>query len=181
MRNIFFLAALLSGSSVAAAGCPPAKDYSEDIAAVIGELQQAPDAATAQELSGQLWGMWLDAPDEVAQSMLDDGMRRQQSFDFLGARLAMDDLVAYCPDYAEGYNQRAFASFLAGDFEAALSDIEITLGFMPVHLGALTGKALTLLEMGRYDEAQTVLRFAVSLNPWLAERALLAPPQGTDI
>jgi hypothetical protein len=51
----------------------------------------------------------------------------------------------------------------------------------PVHLGALTGKALTLIAMDRRDEAQGVLRTALAINPWLSERALLDEPDGTDI
>jgi hypothetical protein len=50
-----------------------------------------------------------------------------------------------------------------------------------VHLGALTGKALTLIAMDRRDEAQDVLRAALAINPWLSERALLDEPDGTDI
>ena len=36
---------------------------------------------------------------------------------------ALDRLVEYCPNYAEGYNQRAFVSFLRQDFEAALVEL----------------------------------------------------------
>lgn len=165
----------------AAQSCPPAADYSADYAQIEAELKQAGDPATAQMLNGQLWDLWLDAPDAIAQEMLDDGMSRRASFDFLGARRVLSRLVEYCPDYAEGYNQRAFASFLARDFEAALADLDATLAILPNHIGALSGKGLTLLEMGRQAEAQAALRAAVDLNPWLNERALLTEPAGTDL
>ena len=85
------------------------------------------------------------------------------------------------PDFAEGWNQRAFAAFLAEDYAAALADLDVALGIMPDHVAALSGKALTLIGMGRNDEAQEVLRAAVKLNPWLGERALLVEPPGKDI
>ncbi|WP_375281598.1 tetratricopeptide repeat protein [Pseudooctadecabacter sp.] len=48
-------------------------------------------------------------------------------------------------------------------------------------MGALTGKALTLIELDRNEEAQEVLRAALRINPWLAERALLDGPLDRDI
>ena len=113
--------------------------------------------------------------------MLDEGMAQRESFDFLGARTTLDGLVAYCPNYAEGYNQRAFASFLQRDYDAALLDLNKALEIMPNHIAALSGKGLTLMGMGRNDEGQEALRGALSLNPWLSERALIREPAGTDI
>ena len=55
------------------------------------------------------------------------------------------------------------------------------LEFRPRHLGALSGKALTLMGLGRHDEAQLLLREAVKINPWLAERRLLTEPAGQDL
>jgi Flp pilus assembly protein TadD len=90
-------------------------------------------------------------------------------------------LVEYCPDYAEGYNQRAFASFLRRDYNAALVDLNKALEIMPNHIAALSGKGMTLMGMGRNEEGQEALRGALALNPWLAERALITEPAGTDI
>ena len=108
-------------------------------------------------------------------------MAKRESFDFLGARDALDALVEYCPQYAEGYNQRAFASFLRRDYAAALVDLDKTLEIMPNHIAAMSGRGLTLLGMGRTEEGQEALRNALRLNPWLAERSLIDDPIGTDI
>ena len=105
--------------------------------------------------------------DATAQALLDEGMRQRAGFDLLGARDTFDQLVDYCPDYAEGYNQRAFANFLDANYEGALFDLDIALGLNANHTGALTGKALSLLRLGRDAEAQVVLREAVAINPWL--------------
>ena len=140
----------------------------------------------ARALSNQMWELWTDAPDEVAQTLLDRGMRARSSYDFLGALDALDRLVSYCPDYAEGYNQRAFVNFLRQDFAAALADLDRTLERSPRHVGALSGKALSLLGLGRHEEARAALTAALALNPWLSERALAAPggplaPIGQDL
>ncbi|MEO1638900.1 MAG: hypothetical protein AAFU41_06585 [Pseudomonadota bacterium] len=183
MRNVFafvLIASMISGPAIAQA-CPPAPDHAAEIAAIEDALQLSKNEMDARVLNNQLWELWLDAPDPIAQEMLDDGMARRAVYDFLGAREILSDLITYCPDYAEGYNQRAFASYLAQDFEAALADLDATLAILPNHIGALSGKALTLMGLGRQDEAQDVLRAALALNPWLQERHLLTEPAGTDL
>jgi len=161
--------------------CPPAADHSARLAEIIAQLGTSQGPGEAQVLTQELWSLWTDAPDEVAQAMLDDGMARRSIYDFLGAREILGRLIDYCPDYAEGYNQRAFASYLARDFEAALVDLDRALNLVPNHVAALSGKALTLMGLGRNEEAQAVLRAAVEMNPWLQERALLEEPTGTDL
>jgi len=93
--------------------------------------------------------------------------------DLRNAVAAFDALIAYCPDYAEGYNQRAFARYLRQDFAPALEDLDAALARSPRHIGALSGKALTLMGLGRDREALATLRAALALNPWLSERALV--------
>jgi len=161
--------------------CPAVTDHSLRIAEIVIALGEARGEGEAQVLSNELWELWTDAPDEIAQAMLDEGMSRRSSYDFLGARNVLDRLVKYCPDYAEGYNQRAFVNFLTGDFDTALVDLDRTLELVPNHIAALSGKALTLIGLGRNAEAQDVLRSAVEMNPWLQERALLDAPMGTDL
>lgn len=172
---------LLTGPVWAQDTCPPVPDHSVERAQIMAVLAHARDVTEAQFMANRLWQIWTDAPDAKAQALLDEGMQRRLGYDFAGSRAVLDDLIAYCPDYAEGWNQRAFAAFLAQDYAAALADLDVALGIMPDHVAALSGKALTLIGMGRNDEAQVVLRDAVRLNPWLGERALLVEPPGTEL
>ncbi len=183
MRSLVLMSFLALSSPALAEEpvCPPGPDHSATIATLLDALKEAPDQSEARALTNELWLLWTDAPDSRAQALLDEGMAKRESYDFLGARETFDLLVEYCPDYAEGYNQRAFASFLRQDYPAALWDLEKTLDLSPDHMAALSGLALTLMGLGRNDEAQEVLRRAVDMNPWLNERHLLVEPEGTDI
>ncbi len=156
-------------------------DHSARLAAIFAELSQSQGEGEARVLTQELWSIWTDAPDARAQAMLDEAMQRRPNYDFLGARKVLDRLIDDCPAYAEGYNQRAFASYLGQDFDAALVDLDHALEIMPNHIAALSGKSLTLMGLGRHDEAQDVLREAVRMNPWLQERVLLVEPIGRDI
>ncbi|SMX37235.1 tetratricopeptide repeat protein [Octadecabacter ascidiaceicola] len=169
----------LAGPAVA--DCAVGRDYSDELAVIVDQMQFAPDQGRAQDLASEMWEIWLDAPDALAQGMLDEGLAHQRYGDYAASRAVLTELIEYCPDYAEGYNQRAYAAFLAFDFEAALTDLDVAIALQPLHLGALTGKARTLIEVGRDAEAQEVLRTALAINPWLAERALLTEELETDL
>lgn len=163
------------------ADCPPPPDIAAQEAMLLNQARSAKNELAAQPVRQALWKLWATAPDEAAQALLDKGMSARASYDFLGAIEALDKLVEYCPDYAEGYNQRAFVNFLREDYDAALPDLDLALARSPNHVAAMSGKALTLMGMGRGDEAQKVLRQAVKLNPWIPERGLLTQPLGEEL
>ena len=181
MRTLFLILALAAPLPALADGCPEAPDHAAALDALLAEVQAAPGEMQARPISNRMWDLWLEAPDEPSQAMLDAGMRFRSGFDYLNALERFGALVDYCPFYAEGYNQRAFIHFLREDFAAALPDLDRALEINPQHVGALSGKALTLFALGREEDGQRVLREAVALNPWLAERALLKPLPSKDL
>lgn len=163
------------------AECPAAPDHRDALASLIAKAQNVQSEAAARQLNSEMWLLWRDAPDARAQELLDRGIERREAYDFEAAAAALDELVAYCPEYAEGYNQRAFVQFLRADYANALEDLELALGLTPTHIGALSGKAMTLMGLGRMAAAQATLREALALNPWLPERSMLIKPAGEDI
>ena len=173
------LAAILSSALALAApawaGCPPAPDHSAALADLVDQVQAAESEAEARTIGNRMWEYWADAPDAHAQALLDRGMTRRAGYDFFGALQEFDALIAYCPDYAEGYNQRAFVHYLRQDFAAALADLDRALARAPDHIAALSGRALSLYALGRIAAAREGLARALELNPWLPERALAAP------
>lgn len=170
----------LAAAPVRAGDCPAPPDRTDELTQLIEAVQQAPDAQSARLISNEMWEIWADAPDTHAQELLDEGMTRRAAFDLNGAVAAFDALIDYCPDYAEGYNQRAFVNFIRQDYAAALPDLERTVELSPRHLGALSGQALTLAALGRNGEAALALRAALRLNPWLSERNLLPALEATE-
>ncbi|MEM9426676.1 MAG: hypothetical protein AAGA06_08225 [Pseudomonadota bacterium] len=181
MKPVILALPLAFLTSIAAADCPPPPDIAAEQSALFAALQDARNEMGARESTRALWALWTKAPDATAQEMLDQGMAARGAYDFLRATQQFDRLVEYCPDYAEGYNQRAFVNFLREDFEAALIDLDLALARSPQHVGALSGKALTLMGLGQADAAQEVLRDALALNPWIPERGLLREEPGEDI
>lgn len=184
MKHLALALCLGPIASLALAECPAPRDQSARLDGLIAAIKLAPNPRAAQLISNEMWDVWDDAPDDAAQKMLDDGLARRASRDFDGALRAFELLIDYCPDYAEGYNQRAFIRFIRQDYEPALRDLERAIALSPKHIAAISGKALTLIGLKRDAEAQVVLREALALNPWLKERRFLteeAPAPKTDL
>ena len=183
--RILLVLALVSGPAWAEV-CPDPQDYSTELDALIAGAQDAPSAADANDVTSVMWKVWLRAPNVQAQEVLDRGLARRDGFDFVGAYSDFDKLVEYCPKYAEGFNQRAYVQFLRGEYAGALLDLDAALALLPNHVAAQSGRALTLMQMGRLKEARTQMLEALKNNPWLSERALIAKgaplgPKGEDI
>ena len=175
------MAALLVMAGPALAECPPVPDRSMDLDALFEEAREAPDEATGRAVSARMWEIWTDAPDAAAGELLNRGVGALRVQDFREALVTFDRLVEYCPDWAEGYNQRAFVHFLTHRFDQARVDLEKVVEINPQHVGALSGLALTLTALGDEAGAQDWLKRALALNPWIPERAMLKEPEGEEL
>lgn len=164
---------------VVALGCPSVQTDHAFQDQLFSELKAAPNEMIGRGIEAQFWETWISAPDENAQALLDQGRERIRVADYTRAEELFSDLIEYCPNYAEGWNQRAYVRFLRQDYGNALEDISVVLELKPHHFGALAGRATTLLTMGRVEIGYVALREALAINPWLRERHLL--PQDQDI
>lgn len=176
---ILFAASLLFPLISYGQSCPTLAPRVSEREALLEQLATSEDFSSGQRAANALWEFWMEAPDETAQGMLQDGMSRRTSFALAEAENILGALVDYCPNYAEGWNQRAFVRYLREDYEGSLTDIEETLKLEPAHFGALSGKALTLIKQGKRGLAKLTVVRALQVHPWLNERSLLG--DGEDI
>ncbi|MEE4011977.1 tetratricopeptide repeat protein [Roseibium sp. FZY0029] len=173
---LLLAAALCLTVHVPPAGATPEQD------ALFNALKNAPTEEDASRIEDDIWNSWLDAaPSPDIRQKVDEAMRRRDGYDFQGAKELLDQVVEEAADYSEGWNQRAFILFLQGNYEASLEDIERALALEPRHFGALSGKAIILMTLGRVEAGQEVLREAVGIHPFLKERDMLIKPQGVDL
>ena len=171
MRRIVIALMLLA---TPAGAYDDAEARAEEREALLQALKAAPDERVAKAAADALWEHWFVAPDETAQRLLAKAMARRMAYDYAGAIEHLDELVAYAPDYAEGWNQRATVLFLQGRYDASLEDVEKVLALEPAHFGALSGKGMILMSQGRAKLAQDAMREAVAVHPYLSERRLLS-------
>lgn len=173
---------MISTTAAAQEACPAALDVPANSASLMAQIKAAADAQSAKTLTNLMFEKyWTMAPDARAQSLLDAGMSKRAGYDYAGAAEDLDALIAYCPDYAEGYNQRAFVAYLRGNYGSAVSFLETAIEINPQHFAALAGLAVSLIYQGRMEAGQNVLRDALSFNPWLPEQGFLTEPLDTEL
>lgn len=153
--------------------CAPGPDRASARAELVETLARSETSMAGQAAANDLWRHWTEAPDPKAQSLLDEGMQSIRYGEPAAAEAILADLVAYCPDYPEGWNQRAFARFLIGDFAGSLEDIEVALTLEPAHFGAYAGKIIILVRQNKRGLARLTLIEALKVHPWLREGSLL--------
>ncbi len=158
--------------------CSHLTDRSDERITLLQNLKDADTYSKGQASIAGMWMFWQQAPDEVAQELLDTGLSHLRISDYIAAEKVFIRLVEYCPDYAEGHNQLAFAYFLQDKFDESSESLDRTLELEPQHFGALAGKGLVYIKQGREDIAQIFLRRAQKVNPWLSERGLIRPVPG---
>lgn len=134
-------------------------------------LATASSEQDGREAENAIWQFWFSlSPTADIRSSLDAGIERREGYDFEAAENHLDIVVEAAPEYAEGYNQRAFVRFLRENFADAQTDLEIALELEPKHFGAMSGLYHILRIQNRQKAAMSLLKRAVTVHPWLRER-----------
>ncbi|HYD65046.1 tetratricopeptide repeat protein [Azospirillum sp.] len=163
------VAAAILVTLLAALGASPAAARQDDtrLDELFRQLRTAPGDEAAQAVETQIWLIWLDHPGADVLAMMRDGVRRLHEDDVEQALVLFDAVVAEAPDYAEGWNRRANAHYLVGDYAAAVDDIRRTLALEPRHFGALVGLGLVYTAVEQPAEALRAFEAALAINPHL--------------
>ncbi len=147
----------------------------EDKAALdqlFAELRVAPNAETASEIDQRIWFYWTTPSDPILAGRMREALNARSMGDIRGAISLLDKLTADYPDYAEGWNQRATMFYMLGDLEASIADCGKVLELEPRHFGALSGRALIYLQLGKRALALKDMAAALAIHPFLSERRL---------
>jgi tetratricopeptide (TPR) repeat protein len=156
---------------------PPAVGLNESAAkeraALFAALAAAKSDAEAREVEERLWTFWRGLADDGSRQLLEQSREAQLRFDYAEALIYNKEVVKRAPQFAEGWNQLGYVYFLAGQYDASLDAIEHVLALEPMHYAALAGKGIILYYAGKVEEAQTPLKHALAINPWLKERNLI--------
>lgn len=141
---------------------------------LLQRLGVATTEADGRLAESAVWEHWFsESPTAEVHDWLQQGRKRRESYDYEAAEKLFNQVVEAAPDYAEGYNQRAFVRFLRENYDGALADLEKTLEFKPWHFGALSGMYHVLRLQNRHGAAFDLLREAVAIHPWIQERGAL--------
>ena len=129
---------------------------------------QSGDHARIAEAEAALWALWCRSGEPAHDALLAQGVAALQRTDFVTATKLFTRLIDAAPDWAEAWNKRATARYLARNFEGAIRDCEETLARKPHHFGALSGQGLCHLALEQYAPAAALFRRALAVHPSLA-------------
>lgn len=126
-----------------------------------------------RKIVDQIWKFWLIGPNEEATNQLAAAMRERDSYNFEKSLSILQGLVEKYPLFTEARNQRAFLYFLTEKYDASLADLDSVVTNEPEHFAAHAGRGLVLIRQGHDQLAQSALKRARSIHPWIKERHLI--------
>jgi tetratricopeptide (TPR) repeat protein len=136
-----------------------------DVPALIEALRGDDDAMVRAIAERSIWALWSRSGDADADALFAAGMEQMAARRFPESIDTFTRIVERLPDFAEGWNKRATARFLAGDLDGSAEDCDEVLRRNPWHFGALSGYGLIHLKQGRLNAALDAFERALALNP----------------
>jgi len=115
-----------------------------------------------------LWALWMRSGDPAVDRLMAEGIERMQAGELAAAIAAFSEIIRRRPAFAEGWNKRATAYYLAGDYRRSLSDCDEVMKRNPRHFGALSGYGQIYFRLEQYDKAIEYWRRALEVNPNMA-------------
>jgi tetratricopeptide (TPR) repeat protein len=132
---------------------------------LFARLREATAPTEIEALQNGIWQHWLTTHDHRLDKHLEVGMRAMAAGDYTLAIAEFDVLVQERPAYAEGWNKRATAHYLRGEYRASIRDVQQTLRLEPRHFGALAGWATMRRMLGDTAGALRLLRRLEKICP----------------
>jgi len=127
-------------------------------------LEAGPEQAAY--LGERIADEWAKSGSASMDLLLRRGRDAVEAGEFIAAIEHFTALVDHAPDFAEGYNSRAAAYYLAGYTGPALDDLRQALVLNPRHFAALRGFGVILEELERYAEALEVFGQVLAIYPY---------------
>ncbi|WP_240790312.1 tetratricopeptide repeat protein [Rhodobacter sp. SY28-1] len=123
------------------------------------------EAGEAGRIETEIWIEWSKSGSPALDLLLQRGKDAMDLGDFPAAIEHFSAIIDHDPDFAEAWNARATAFYMAGEFGPSVADIGHVLTLNPRHFGALSGLALILEETGKPERALEVYRAAIAIHP----------------
>jgi tetratricopeptide (TPR) repeat protein len=157
-------AASLAGAANAPLPSTPA-ERKKLLSNLYAYLATAEDEKQAAPIAQAIERLWLFADSDTIGVLMDRGAKAIAEKDYDLALRFMDAVVDLAPDYAEGWNRRAYVYFLRNDIERMVGDLRRCLALEPNHFRALEGLAQVMRESGQKKAALKAYERLLEVHP----------------
>ena len=142
--------------------------------AIMGRMEDAPTLIIALRDADErvraiaeqaLWAVWSRSGDARVDDLFSKGVAEMGEQRFPEAIATFTRIIGLKPGFAEGWNKRATAYFLAGEFRRSLRDCDEVIKRNPQHFGVLSGYGQIYLRLDQPERALEYFRRALAVNP----------------
>jgi tetratricopeptide (TPR) repeat protein len=142
---------------------PPDRDAL--LAELYTHLAEAPDATQSAPIAEAIEGLWQQSGSDTIGLLMTRSAKAISDKNNELALQFLDAIVELAPDYAEGWNRRAYVEFLQNDYDGAVGDLRRALTLDTNHFKALEGLARILRETGQKKAALQAYKQILKINP----------------
>lgn len=135
-----------------------------DAAVLLDELYDD-NAEVRLHAQGAVWQVWSRSGDPEVDALLKAGIQQMEEGRMGLAVETFTRITERLPEFAEGWNKRATAYYLIGDYDQSLKDCDEVIKRNPQHFGALSGYGLIYIKRGELERALEYLQRALEINP----------------
>ncbi len=128
-------------------------------------LATAADEKAAKRISQALERVYLTSGSPTIDLLLKRGIKAVKSKKYKLGTEHLTAVTELAPDYAEGWNRRAYALYKQRDLHRAAGDLRRVLALDPNHFRALDGLGTILQETGDEAGAFEVYKRLIEVNP----------------
>jgi tetratricopeptide (TPR) repeat protein len=112
-----------------------------------------------------LWEIWSRSGNQEIDRLFTSGTHAMTEGRWGDAAAAFTRIIERDPDFAEGWNKRATAYFLMGDYTKSLADCDEVMKRNPYHYGALSGYGMIYMRLDQPARALEYFERALRVNP----------------
>jgi len=136
----------------------------DDAPVLVRALRDA-DAQVRRLAERALWAVWSRSGDATIDHILEIGVAQMREGQIEASVETFSDIIRRRPDFAEGWNKRATAYYLLGDWRRSAADCDEVLKRNPQHFGALSGYGMIWLQLDQPTRALARFEEALAVNP----------------
>jgi tetratricopeptide (TPR) repeat protein len=162
----------LPGQPPAASGPPGAnalpstpKERTKLLSNLYAYLATAEDEQRAAPVAAAIERLWLYTGSDTIAVLMDRSTKAVAVKELPLAQTLLDAVVDLAPDYAEGWNRRAYVHYLQGDLERMAGDLRRCLALEPNHFRAMEGLAQVMRETGQKAAALKAFKRLNEIHP----------------
>lgn len=124
-----------------------------------------PDAQVRRVAEAALWAVWSRSGDDAIDDILEIGVAQMREGQVQASVETFSEIIRRRPDFAEGWNKRATAYYMLGEWRRSAADCDEVLRRNPQHFGALSGYGMIWLQLDEPTRALERFEQAVAVNP----------------